>query len=348
VWAALWLKAIRPNAKARAVTYRENVSRVGLVLGGGGITGAAYEMAALMTLELATGWDPNSADVVVGTSSGSFVAALVRHDALGLDSLVLPEDDREDVTERIRSHVYAKGPSLGMARWVRHGIVPGVRRPGLTMFFGSPAPYHAGGLAHWVTTHVGAEAALSWPDRPTAIVAHHLRQGARVAFGTETAPEVGLADAVAASSAIPLIFRPYRIGRDLYVDGGVSSGTHADLVLGHDKPLDLVLVVAPMAADVQRKRARFHEKMFDRVGNRSLSEEISQIKGAWPGTEVVVLSPPPSVQNASRPNPMDPSRSVPTFMRTLIAMKRTLASPDVWDHLDEHLTVRRRSRSAAR
>jgi NTE family protein len=320
------------------------VSRVGLVLGGGGITGAAYEMAGLMALELATGWDPNSADVVVGTSSGSFVAALVRHGALGLDSLVLPEDDRTDVTERIRSHVYSKGPSLGVGRWVRHGIVPGVRRPGLTMFLGSPAPYQAGGLAQWVTTHIGSEAAVSWPDEPTAIVAHDLRSGSRVAFGTRTAPEVGLADAVAASSAIPLIFRPYRIGKGLYVDGGISSGTHADLVLGHGEPLDLVLVLAPMAADVSRKRARFHEKMFDRVGNRSLSQEISLIERAWPRCEVVVLSPPPSVQNASRPNPMDASRSVPTFMRTLIAMKRTLASPEVWTRLDGHLRTGQRRR----
>jgi NTE family protein len=324
------------------------VSRVGLVLGGGGITGAAYEMAALMTLELATGWNPNRADVIVGTSSGSFVAALVRHNALGLDSLVLPDDERKDVTERIRSHVYSKGPSLGVGKWVRHGIVPGVRRPGLTLFLGSPAPYQATGLAQWVTTHVGDEAAGSWPTSPTAIVAHDLRHGSRIAFGTENAPVVGLADAVAASSAIPLVFSPYRIGKNFYVDGGVSSGTHADLVLGYDEPLDLVLVLAPLAADVPRKRARFHEKMFDRVGNRSLTEEISLIKHAWPHCEVVVLSPPPSVQNASRPNPMDPSRSVPTFTRTLIAMKRTLASPDIWARLDDHLTAPRRRRTAVR
>ncbi len=137
------------------------VSKVGLVLGGGGITGAAYEMAALMAIELATGWDPNEADVVVGTSSGAFVAALVRHDALTLDSMVLPTDDRDDVADRIRSHVYTRGPRSAVTKWVRHGLVPGVRRPGLTMFLGSPAPYHAIGIAEWVTTHIGPEALLA-------------------------------------------------------------------------------------------------------------------------------------------------------------------------------------------
>jgi hypothetical protein len=145
------------------------------------------------------------------------------------------------------------------------------------------------------------------------------------------------------------VFRPYAIGEDLYVDGGVTSGTHADLVLGHVEPLDLVLVIAPMAADVSRQRARFHEKMFDRVGMRSLSQEVAMIKEAWPDCDVVVLSPSPSVQNAMRPNPLDASRSVATFSRTLISMKRTLARPDVWSRLDDHLVTRRvRSSAAAR
>ncbi len=323
------------------------VSRVGLVLGGGGITGAAYEMAALMSIRIATDWDPNDAEVIVGTSSGSFVAALVRHEALVLDTLVRPGDERIDVTERIRNHVYSKGDSGSVGKWVRHGLVPGVRRPGLTMFLGSPAPYSAAGIGQWITSHIGEDAATSWPSTHTAIVAYDIREGARAAFGTAEAPDVALADAVAASSAVPLVFRPYPIGESLYVDGGVASGTHADVVLGHDKPLDLVLVVAPMAADVNRRRARFHEKMFDRVGMRSLSKEVAEIKAAWPDCEVVTLTPSPSVQNAMRPNPLDASRAVPTFTRTLISMKRTLARPHVWGRLEEHLARRPVRRSAA-
>lgn len=307
------------------------------MLGGGGITGAAYEMAALMALRIATGWDPNRAEVVVGTSGGAFVASLVRSDALTLDSLVGPGDDREAVAERIRSHVYARNGTIELRTWVRHGIVPGLRDPGLRLFLGSPAPFRASGLADWVRYHVGEERAEQWPSLPTALVAYRLSSGRRVVFGTEGAPEVGLAHAVAASSAIPLLFSPYAIGDELYVDGGVASGTHADVVLGAERPLDLVLVLAPLAAEVQRKRARFHERVFDRVGQRSLQEEVGLIKEAWPRTDVVILSPSPSVQNAMRPNPMDANRAVPTFMRTLVSMKRTLARPEVWDRLDDHL-----------
>ena len=311
--------------------------RVGLVLGGGGITGAAYEMAALMAIRIATGWEPNDSQVLVGTSSGAYVAALVRNDALDLDSLVLRDDDRTAVAQRIRSHVFNADPGVAVGKWLRYGIAPGIRRPGLTMFLGSPARYDAAGLSNWVTSQIGQAAAGSWPDRPTAVVAYDLRSRTRTAFGTEGAPEAALADAVAASSAIPLFFRPYSVGDGLYVDGGVASGTHADLVLGSDQPLDLILVIAPLAAEVQRKRAMFHEKMFDRVGQRSLQEEIKIIKSAWPDCDVVTLSPSPSVQNAMRPNPMDPSRAVATFMRTLISMKRTLARPEVWERLSDHL-----------
>jgi NTE family protein len=294
-------------------------------------------MAALMAIRLATGWDPNQADVVVGTSGGAFVTALVRNNALTLDSLVMPTDDREAVADRIRSHIFTRKGGYQVGSWVRHGIVPGLRDPGLTLFLGSPAPYQASGLAQWVKSHIGESNGEGWPSKPTAIVAYDVAGHRRVVFGSESAPDVGIAHAVAASSAIPLLFRPYPIGGRLYVDGGIVSGTHADVVLGSGKPLDLVLVLAPLAADIQRKRARFHEKMFDRVGQRSLGEEIPLIKEAWPDCEVVALSPSPSVQNAMRPNPMDASRAVATFMRTLISMKRTLARPEVWERLDDHL-----------
>src|SRR6185503_18824364 len=51
--------------------------RVGLVLGAGGVTGGAWLTGALQALVEETGWDPGSADVVVGTSAGSMIGALI-------------------------------------------------------------------------------------------------------------------------------------------------------------------------------------------------------------------------------------------------------------------------------
>ncbi|HEY7563306.1 MAG TPA: patatin-like phospholipase family protein [Acidimicrobiia bacterium] len=321
------------------------MSSVGLVLGGGGITGASYEMAALMAIELATGWNPNQAEVVVGTSSGAFVTALVRSDRLDLDSLVLPTDDREQVAQRVRERIFNRRPGVKVGAWVRHGILPGVRRPGLTLLLGSPAPYDTSGLAAWVTEELGAEAS-SWPHDPTVIVAYDVEARRRATFGTLNSPEVGLADAVAASTAIPVLFRPYLINGRAYVDGGVASGTHADLVLGNPRPLDLVLVIAPMAVEEERRGAWMHERLFDRVGRRSLDDEVRLIRSSWPDCDVLVLRPTPAVLAAMRPNPMEPDLAVPAFVRTLTAMKRTLAQPDNWRLLHHHLDTGQRSRTS--
>lgn len=312
------------------------MSRVGLVLGGGGITGAAYQLATLMALEMACGWDPNDAEVVVGTSGGAYVTALLRSGRLDLNSLVRDGEDREAVAARIRRHVFVEDPGVKVGAWLRQGLLPGIRRPGLTMLLGSPARYDPAGLAGWVEEQVG-DAAHSWPKRPTVITAYDMRSRSRVAFGTTEAPDVALADAVAASSAIPLVFHPHVIGDRRYVDGGVASGTHGDLVLGSRKPLDLVLVIAPMAALEDRDGAWFHEKVLDRAGRRSLDVELEIIRSVWPEATTLVLRPSPQVLQAMRPNPLTAEAAVPTFIRTLSSMKRKLADPLVWRVLERHL-----------
>jgi NTE family protein len=314
------------------------MNAVGLVLGGGGITGAAYEMATLMAIEMATGWDPNQAEVVIGTSSGAFVGALVRHNRLDLDSLVQPSDDPDKVAERIKERIYNRKPGVRVRTWLRHGLLPGVRRPGLTLLLGSPAAYDTAGLGAWVAEELG-EAAETWPTLPTVVVAYDVAGRNRVAFGTKGAPEVGIAEAVAASTAIPVLFRPRVIEGRHYVDGGVVSGTHADLVLGSPKELDLVLVIAPMAAEEDRRGAWAHERLFDKVGRRTLDEEVRLIKGTWPDCDVLILRPTPQILASMRPNMMEADLAVSTFVRTLTAMKRTLAEKETWSVLSRHLGI---------
>jgi NTE family protein len=325
-----------PGWRDTAPMLLRPMSAVGLVLGGGGITGAAYEMAALMAIEMATGWDSNQADVVIGTSSGSFVAALVRHGRLDLDSLVLPTDDRDQVAQRIRERIFNRKPGVRVRTWLRHGLLPGVRRPGLTLLLGSPAPYDTSGLGSWVAEELG-EAATAWPVAPTVVVAYDVAGRRRAPFGTVDAPVVGIAEAVAASAAIPVLFRPWVIDGRHYVDGGVVSGTHADLVLGNPRELDLVLVIAPMAAEEDRRGAWAHERLFDKVGRRTLDEEIRLIKEVWPACDILVLRPTPQILTSMRPNPMEAELAVSTFVRTLTAMKRTLGEQSTWRLLSHHL-----------
>jgi NTE family protein len=312
------------------------VSKIGLVLGGGGITGASYHLAALLALEMATGWEPARADVVVGTSAGAFAAAIVRSGDLSLDSIVKPGEGYEDVTRRIRSWIYRRKRLNGVGRWIRHGVLPSFRNPGLTSLLGAPGRYDPSGIGDWVAAQAPA-IADSWPERPTVIVAYDLEEHRRMAFGTVNAPDVALRDAVAASSAVPVVFDPHIIKGKAYVDGGVVSGTNADLVLGNPTPLDLLLVIAPMAAEEERGGAHFYESVFDRVGRSALHDELVAVGTAWPSTDTLVLRPTPSVLAAMRPNPMDPGAAVPTFVRTLASLRAKLARPEVWQILERYL-----------
>ena len=52
--------------------------KIGLVLGAGGVTGGAYIAGALAALENDLGFDARSADVIVGTSAGALIGALLR------------------------------------------------------------------------------------------------------------------------------------------------------------------------------------------------------------------------------------------------------------------------------
>ena len=54
------------------------MTRVGLVLGAGGVVGQAYHAGVLAALEHDFGFDPRGADMIVGTSAGSITGTLLR------------------------------------------------------------------------------------------------------------------------------------------------------------------------------------------------------------------------------------------------------------------------------
>jgi NTE family protein len=313
------------------------VSNVGLVLGGGGITGAAFHFGALLALRAATGWDPDNAEVIVGTSSGAFAAAMVRGGRLDIETLVGDAHNRTDVAKRLSGYVYRRTTPKGLIRWVRRGLIPGIRHPDLELTLGSPALNTTKGIAEWVAETLGTLADM-WPERATVIVGFDVELRERVPFGTEAAPPVPLKDAVAASAAVPFIFQPVEIQGRWYADGGIASGTSADLVLANPEPLDLLIVIAPLAAEDSRTGTRL-DSMFDNAGRAALAAELAMVAHEWPQTDVIVLRPGPRVLAAARPNPLSVKAAVPSFLRTLMSMRDELARPETWDLLEKHLGV---------
>lgn len=234
--------------------------RIGLVLGAGGVVGHAYHAGVLAALEDATGWDPRDAKVIAGTSAGSVVGSLLRAGFSARDLAARSTGD--PVSPEAMALAQRSGLGAGArrvpSRPPRRRGLPLMASPGLLVraalrpfWMNRPGVMLAGALpAGAVPTELVAAPfrplfGSDWPARDLWLTAVRLRDGRRVVFGREGAPVAHVADAVAASCAIPSFFEPVTIGGVTYVDGGAHSPTNADLLAGRD--LDLVIVSSPMS-----------------------------------------------------------------------------------------------------
>ena len=98
-------------------------------------------------------------------------------------------------------------------------------------------------------------------------------------------------------------------------------------LLANPEPLDLVIIVAPMAATGGRHGGWFYEDLLDRAGRTALAAEIELLEAEWPDTDVLVLRPDDRVLEVSRPNPMSVEAAIPSFLATLRSMRDELAHP---------------------
>ncbi|MFI6331736.1 patatin-like phospholipase family protein [Micromonospora chersina] len=211
-----------------------------LVLAGGGVAGIAWELGVLRGLADA---DPTladrilAADLIVGTSAGSAVAAQITS-GVPLDDLYAAQLRPE--TAEIEVDVNMEKLFADYA-----AVLTGATGP-------EDARRRIGGIALAAQTVDPAvrlaaiEARLpvkQWPDRRVLLPAVDAETGDEVIFTRESG--VTLRDAVAASCAVPGIWPPVTIGDRRYVDGGVRSMTNADLAAGADR----VLIIQPTLAD---------------------------------------------------------------------------------------------------
>src|SRR5215211_4785387 len=279
--------------------------KVGLVLGAGGVLGGAWHTGALHALAGETGWDPGSAEYIVGTSAGSVIGSLVAAGILpwfmvahssgeSFDGLTGP--DGRPASEADRS----AGGSLRLHRGLP-SLGPGSLRMGFATL-SNPlrhTPFQL--LAGWapiglVSTEsikdtVRRAVSTRWVEHQSFwAVATDYRSGKRVPFGRIDSPPSELADAVAASCAIPGFFRPVEIGGRRYVDGGVCSVSNLDLLAG--RGLDLVICLNPLSSREEEGSlnpiARLNQATR-RLSGRRLGHEARKVRAY--GAEVLLIQP---------------------------------------------------------
>ncbi len=313
--------------------------RRGLVLGGGGILGAAWMVGALKAVEEIHGWDPRTADYIVGTSAGSVLTALLGA-GVSVDQLVAHQHGKPITEGPLAGYSWdyekatgSNRPSLprllgpGSGKLIRRTLAGGARKMPPTAVLSAFLPAGKGSLdrvGHLVEAFTPYG---EWSPHPNCwIVALDYENGRRVAFGHENAPDVPLNEAVMASCAIPGWFRPMQINGRTYIDGGAWSATSVDLLAGLD--LDEVYVLAPMLSfamdQPETVLGRMERRWRVQVTKRCLSE-VNKVRSG--GTDVVVLGPGPEDLEAMGANVMDNSRRLRVLDMSLKTSVEALPDP---------------------
>lgn len=322
--------------------------RRGIVLGGGGVLGAAWMLGALAALRDVHGFDPRDADVIVGTSAGSVLGSL-----LGAG---IPVEQMIDHTNGVP---ITDGPLAGYSFDYQNATGgsrpkrPKLLGPGSAKLIGSslrrlgkmpPTAVLSGFLPTGTgsLTRIGllVEAMTpmdEWsPHDNLWVVAMDYDTGDRVAFGKPGEPWAPLSDAVMASCAIPSWFKPVEIEGRQYVDGGTWSATNADLVAGQG--LDEVFVLAPMVSvhydHPDGLLSRLERRWRLQVTKRCL-REAEKVRDE--GAQVTVIGPGPEDLEGMGGNIMDLPRRQAVLNTSLRTSVQALRDPENVgpDHLSE-------------
>ena len=310
---------------------RRRPSKTALVLGGGGFTGGVYEIGALRALDLlATNSSVNQFDVYVGTSAGSFIAALCANGVTPEEMMRVvtsqgPQPFRDvDLSDLLRPNLVEfvrKGAQLPLrlASIARQVITQPGQISVMDLALGL-----AEGLPSGVYTGAGIERylhkVLSDPDRTDDfrklaselyITATDLDTCERIVFGGEGFEAVPISTAVRASGALPMVYAPVQLdGREL-VDGGIVSTTNLDIAV--EAGAKLVVVINPIVPYVNdfaeqvrtlrgRRARRVSDMGFPQIGyqafklvaHQRLHEMASRWEERYPGVDIVLIEPEPT------------------------------------------------------
>ena len=177
-----------------------------------------------------------------------------------------------------------------------------------------------------------------WGPHPgLRVIACDYETGRRVHFGREGAPTADLADAVAASCAIPGFYRPVEIGGRLYVDGGIYSTSNLDSLRTDD--LDLVICLNPTSSLHPPRAwnpAAAGSQLWRRASGRRLGSETKKVRSS--GTEVILIQPTAEDHEAMGLNLMSRKRrnhAIETARQTVARQLAEHAKRSLLDDLPE-------------
>jgi len=319
---------VRSESSARR---RRQRSKTALVLGGGGFTGGVYEIGALRALDLlSVNRTVNEFDVYVGTSAGSFVASAVANG-------VTPEEMMRVIVQQVPTpypdarisallhpnygEFIAKGLLIPfrLALLVRTLLrdLGQISAVDIVVGLAEALPsglYSGDGIERYVRT------ILSGPGRvddfrllqkELYLAATDLDTCERIVFGAEDWDDVPISTAVAASGALPMIYRPVKVKDRELIDGGILSTTNLDIAVeAGAKFIVVVNPLVPYVNDFQKRiptivgsRARRVSDMgFPQIGYQAFKllayQRLHEVARRWeeryPGVDIILIEPEPN------------------------------------------------------
>ncbi|MGH2786799.1 MAG: patatin-like phospholipase family protein [Actinomycetota bacterium] len=302
--------------------------RTALVLGGGGITGAAYHLGVLNALD-AVGPDLRTTefDLYIGTSAGAVIAAclangipaaeLIRanlnHGSAAFPGIGADEIMRPDRRGLLRSVIRWPFGVLGaLRRYAGHPFSTrlidglGALAEGLP-----PALYTTDGTERYlraILEEQGRSNEFGKTRSKLLVTATDLDTARRVVFGAKGAPSAAISEAAAASTAIPLLYAPRTVGGHDFMDGGLRSTTNIDIAIAHGATLIVCInPLVPYMHDVrhllpsatglpshhlaQKGFPHIAAQTFRIMAQAQLEKEIEIIAGSRPDVDIILIEP---------------------------------------------------------
>ena len=231
------------------------VGRTALVLGGGGLTGIAWEIGILAGLARA-GVDLTDADTVVGTSAGSVVGSQL---AAGRSL----EDLYDEQLAPPDAEIGGRLGRLAALKLLPPYVLPGSGRDKLRRVGRLALRSHPPGSVDREGVIRSRLPVHEWPDRDLRITAVEAETGRFTVFDRDSG--VDLVQAVTASCAVPTVWPPVAIDGHHYLDGGMRSTANLDLVAGAER----VVALAPLPRSFSRRTSL--RAQLEKVGPREWS-----------------------------------------------------------------------------
>lgn len=270
----------------------DDLSTIGIALAGGGPLGGIYEIGASVALaESIVGLDITRADIFVGVSSGSLVAAAFAN-GITPEKLarILVDNDAEEFFD----------PEMLLRPAFREYFQRALSVPNLLLsaaqsYLGDP--FHHGlfesfqRLSRAIPTGLFDNSGIDRVMRgmfarrgrtndfrklkhKLFLVATDLDSGESIAFGSPGHDDVPISVAVQASTALPGLFPPVRIGDHYYVDGALIKTLHASVAL--KEGAELVLCINPLVPFDAELAARRNAQERQNLNDGGLPVVLSQ------------------------------------------------------------------------